>query len=204
MITTTLEQSKKLKELGRFVKNQRTHLIIECYCGKQFTALAYNVKAGKTKSCGCWNTEQRQKKGKNLRHGLSRSPEASVWHSMIQRCQYSKHISYKHYGTKGVTVCTRWQTFANFYADMGTRPSSKHQIDRIDNSQGYKPGNCRWVTAKENMNNRKSNKHIEYNGERLTYSQWAAKIGMKRATFNSRLRDGWEPSKVITTPVRIR
>jgi len=51
-------------------------------------------------------------------------------------------------------VCEEWASFERFIADMGERPSLKHQIDRIDGSVGYCKANCRWVTAGENSRNR--------------------------------------------------
>jgi hypothetical protein len=83
--------------------------------------------------------------------------EYEVWCGMISRCNYEKHKSYKYYGGRGVSVCERWiNSFSTFYSDMGPRPSSKHQIDRIDNDKDYEPGNCEWVTSKIN-NSHKSN-----------------------------------------------
>lgn len=123
---------------------------------------------------------------------------------MVQRCHYPKNISYPRYGAKGLTVCDEWRTFNGFIRDIGEKPARGYQIDRIDNTKGYEPGNCKWSTPEENCTNRSSSKFIEYGGKRLTYSQWAREIGMSKETLISRIRDGWEPIKAITTPVRIR
>lgn len=94
--------------------------------------------------------------------GLSaRSLEYARWVGMIRRCYSANNPAYKYYGGRGIAVCARWlESFPNFVADMGPRPSAKHSIDRINNDGNYEPGNCRWATASEQARNkrRKSNK----------------------------------------------
>lgn len=74
--------------------------------------------------------------------------------NMRARCKYAYHASFKYYGGRGIAVCERWESFANFLADMGERPEGK-SLDRIDPDGNYEPGNCRWATIQEQVDNRR-------------------------------------------------
>jgi len=81
---------------------------------------------------------------------------------MRRRCNYPQDRGYKNYGGRGIKVCERWDTsFAAFLEDMGKAPSPKHSIDRVNNNGNYEPGNCRWATMKEQMQNRRGVQSIE-------------------------------------------
>ncbi len=78
------------------------------------------------------------------------------WVRMKHRCENHTNDSYAHYGGRGITVCARWQDdFLAFLADMGTRPTKAHSLDRIDVNGHYEPGNVRWATAKEQAQNKR-------------------------------------------------
>lgn len=77
--------------------------------------------------------------------------------NMRQRCANPKAVSWKYYGALGVNVCDRWQTFANFLADMGEAPADR-TLDRINPCGNYEPGNCRWATPKEQASNKRGKK----------------------------------------------
>lgn len=94
-----------------------------------------------------------------MRHGHARrgaqTPEWNCWRGMMERCTNPNHIGYRYYGARGITVCERWRDFANFFADMGPKPSPKHTIDRKENDKGYEPGNCRWATYQQQRLNQR-------------------------------------------------
>jgi hypothetical protein len=98
-------------------------------------------------------------------------------------------------------MCGRWlNSFDSFLEDMGPAPSPSHEIDRIDGAGDYEPGNCRWVTRTEQMNNVRTNKIITYKGVSLTQAQWSAKTGLGQNVIGRRLKRGWTVDKTLTTP----
>ena len=117
---------------------------------------------------------------------------------MITRCNNENSETY---GRRGIEVCERWMDFRNFLNDMGIRPSSGMQVDRIDNDGDYCPSNCRWATRKEQARNRRDSNIVEFNGRRATVTEWAQLIGISVSTLKQRLKRGWSSSKTITEPV---
>ena len=94
-------------------------------------------------------------------HGMTETPEYQTWANMKDRCYNKKCKDYRYYGDRDISVCDKWtNSFLAFLKDMGLKPFSKAQIDRIDNDGNYTPRNCRWTTAAENSRNRSNNKLI--------------------------------------------
>ena len=122
---------------------------------------------------------------------------------MINRCTDEKHIQYKDYGGRGISVCGSWMSsFENFFNDMGNPPTPKHQLDRIDNNGGYSKDNCRWVTAKENIRNNSRTKKYTYLGNSYTIEELSDKFNINKICLAKRLRMGWDLEKAIKTPSR--
>lgn len=140
-------------------------------------------------------------------HGCARrrgrTAEYKIWAKMIARCTNPNDTSWRWYGARGVTVCSRWLRFENFYADMGPRPSSGHSIDRFPNSSGnYEPRNCRWATDAQQTRNYGRNIQITFQGRTQCVVDWAAELGFRPSCIYQRLDRGWDLVRALTTPHR--
>ncbi|HCE08726.1 MAG TPA: hypothetical protein DEQ40_09035 [Oxalobacteraceae bacterium] len=124
-------------------------------CGGSTVVRSKHLRNGMTASCGCLRRETTA--AKNETHGLARKvPEYGVWCGMKSRCTATGRKDFSRYGGRGISVCARWRdSFPNFLADMGPRPSSKHSIEREDNDGDYEPGNCYWATPSQQAFNRR-------------------------------------------------
>lgn len=194
---------KVYNRLTALHRGRPTYGWYRCICGTEKEILLGHVITGKTQSCGCLHRE-RTAAALRLRqttHGMYGSPEYKSWRAMLDRCRNPNSYAFDDYMGRGITVCDRWSKFENFYADMGSRPPGL-TLERVDNSKGYTPGNCEWVTRKQQTNNRRSNVNITYNGRTQTVSQWENEFEVRRGFFHERLRAGWSPEKAFTTPSR--
>lgn len=117
------------------------------------------------------------------------------WRGMRYRCGNPSSRRYKYYGGRGISVCERWNSFENFKADMGTRPSPKHSIDRKDGNGNYEPSNCRWATqSQQNTGLRRVSQTrcgpVTIDGVTLSVSEWAIRCGVNAPTICYRIKAG--------------
>ncbi len=189
-----------VKLLGR-IKSQ-VFWLCRCQCGNEKPVSGMNLRTGNVQSCGCLQKERQRKA--STTHGLSKTSEYRSYRCMLLRCFDSNHRNFHLYGGKGIIVCDRWrESFENFIADMGSAPSRQHTIDRIDNAKGYEPGNCRWATRTEQMENCRFNRLINHEGKTLTVARWAELTGISREVLWHRVHKmKWLPHLALTTPVK--
>lgn len=181
----------------------------KCDCKDKtiFPAAAHLVKNGYIQSCGCLHMEILVAQGaRNVTHGQARTGKVTTeyfsWSSMMARCYRKSLARYKYYGGRGITVCERWHTFANFFADMGKKPPGT-SLDRIDNGGNYEPSNCKWSTPREQSGNQRTNVRKTYGGETMILADWARRYKMSQATLSRRIhKRGMSFEDAILTPVR--
>lgn len=194
----------RLTALALEGKNKHGQIMwsFRCDCGTEKTLIGYEVRCGKTQSCGCLKKEQIG--NVNCKHGMSNTPIFRLWWAMMQRCYDINSDSYERYGARGITVCDRWHQFEDFYADMGDKPKGM-SLERKDNSLGYSPENVEWASAKSQNNNKRNNVVLEFKGKKQTMTQWAEEYGIKPHTLRKRIVvQGLPLEQALTQPVKVR
>lgn len=181
-------------EFSRLRRRSALYWAFYCDCGTKKEIRVAHVQAGKVVSCGCNKDE------KNRTHGLSHLPEYKVWAAMIARCKNPTNPNFANYGGRGIRVCRRWRKFANFIADMGTRPFAGASLDREDNNKGYSPANCRWTTIDVQVKNTRRSRLINYKGQLINLVEASKLAGVNPSTMWHRINNGWDVVKAVETP----
>lgn len=179
-------------------KGKRTMWFCVCDCIDKTTCVVSgcNLKSGHSKSCGCIERE----KPNHKTHGMTKTRIYKEWLSMKQRCSDLKVDSYIFYGARGITVCAEWLNDFQAFCDwaMANGYSDDLTLDRIDPNGNYEPSNCRWITMKEQQNNRRSNHYITHDDRTQTAQQWGEETGISAGTILMRIRRGWSIDRALT------
>jgi len=178
-------------------KDKRSLWECKCDCGNTTFVETYRLKSGHTKSCGCFAKEVWSDNIREIAliHGGSHSKEYSVWKDMKKRCNNKRN---ENYGGRGITVCDEWQSFENFYRDMGERPKGM-SLDRKDNNGNYCKDNCRWATRSEQNNNRRNNVSITVGNITKTVAEWSKATGICESTIRYKMKAGYPMDDVLFT-----
>lgn len=145
-----------------FIDKKRSYWLCKCDCGNEKIIQFGSLNSGDTRSCGC--LQRAALRAANVSHGLSSTRQYRIWLGVKSRCK-----SNPSYIGKNIIVCEEWKNnFKKFY-DWSIANGYKENlhIDRINNNGNYEPGNCRWVTQKQNNRNKGNHRIVEIYGEKL-------------------------------------
>lgn len=179
-------------EFAGIGKENRAMWRCKCDCGNEIVVIGKSLRSGNTRSCGCLVLDDARMKNERYikKHGKTDTRLFRVWASMKSRCYNPKAINYADYGGRGITICDEWsnnfEAFFDWALSQGYDPEAKRgqcTIERIDNAKGYTPDNCRFATAREQANNRRSTRFVTYNGIRRSLSEWARHYGRDISLF---------------------
>lgn len=141
-------------------------------------------------------------------HGESHTRLYRVWNNIVKRCENASDRTYQKYGAKGITLCEEWKNSFVAFRDWAyaagydkNAPPGECTIDRIDNSKGYSPDNCRWVNRVIQQNNRSVNHRLEINGESHTIAEWSRISGIAFNRILKRLKSGWDAESAVFKPI---
>lgn len=177
-------------------KRHRVTWLCECVCGKKHPVTSGSLVSGRVRSCGCERLKS------ITRHGLSSTPEYLVWKGIIQRTSNPNSPCFDRYGGRGITIDASWRDFEIFYMEMGSRPSARHTVERIDNEKPYSKANCIWATRQAQANNRSSSVLVLLNGITKSVTQWCRELNVDYKCVKARLERGWSPERSFLTPTR--
>lgn len=172
------------------VEGSKSKWLFKCNCGNVVEITISRVLYGQL-SCGCMRDELRTKFAQNnTKHNHSRTKLYRKYRSMIARCYNKNDVHYSRYGGRGITICEEWlnsfEAFELWAYQSGYNPNldgKQFSIDRIDNSKGYSPDNCRWATAREQQRNRDCTTLHEYSGQFYTASEFSDIFGISNKSF---------------------
>ncbi len=174
----------------------------KCPCGTVRIFVGRNLVRGDTQSCGCLRTEllptYQRTHGETSKHVSS--PEYISYASARDRCTNVNIANFLDYGGRGIEF--RFNSFEEFLATVGRRPTALHSLDRIDNDGHYEPGNVKWSTKEEQAQNRRSNVNLTLNGKTQCLTRWATEMNVGRWRLSGRRKRGWCDVCILTIPRR--
>lgn len=164
--------------------------LCQCSCGNKTAVRWEALRKGKTKSCGCLRGEIKPPADRaHSEFGVHKHPLYHVWRGMLKRCYEPRHVRFRNYGARGISVCLEWQKdFFAFAGHVGTRPHGT-TLDRIDNSGNYEPGNVRWATPKEQSLNSNAGKKVLVRNVLMSRADAEKVLGVGTAAVRKAAKD---------------
>jgi len=212
MVDLTGKKFGRLTVIGRVEGIRPPHWHCKCDCGgaRNIKTGALQDKSRKNHSCGCAKIESIAKasvaaKERNTKFDHPHKNHLKwTFRNMVNRCHKPGTRRYERYGARGISVCDEWRfnptAFYNWAVESGYEYGL--WIERKDVNGNYCPENCTWKTPKEQANNTSRNRFIEWNGKRLTVSQWADVLGVNQKALQHRVDRNWPIERIFTQPFR--
>lgn len=184
---------------------KRKGCICQCDCGNYIgPSRIISLINGDLRSCGCYQRElhSEQMKDRNFKHGYAKRDNIehlyTLWCAMIDRATNFNRWDSKYYAAKGIKVCEDWRDYLKFREwAMNNGYAEGMSIDRIDNSLGYNPDNCRWIPL-EDQNRNKTNNHLITIGDKTQIlSVWCRECNIDSRIVSYRLSKGWSVEKAL-------
>lgn len=173
-------------EVIKRVENRKRAIsfLCRCSCGKTSTVFLQCLRDGSSRSCGCLSKHAPRYIIHGATSGRKQTSEWRSWQAAKNRCLNPNSKHFNSYGGRGISMCPKWfNSFSNFFKDMGEIPGLNFSLDRIDNNGNYEPGNCRWATKKEQSNNRRNSIKIDFDRKIFNAKQFADYIGVSNSTL---------------------
>ena len=193
--------------LGPRGKDHASWWQCRCECGRIREIRAAALIRGLTKSCGCLvTTLTTSRTAEHRRHGQSEHPLYHVWCCIKARCFNPRSKSYRNYGGRGIWMHEPWvNDYTAFISDLESEIGKKPHgasIDRIDNDGPYAPGNVRWATPEQQVNNTRRTIRLTEWGVEMSLKQYAALYGLNYDVLRYRVVNmGLSPNTAARLPL---
>ena len=173
-------------------KGGHAQWLCRCECGNEVIVASSHLKSEHTKSCGCL---QRNKVGMlNKKHGMRGTKIYNTWKSIKKRCFNPNCKDFGSYGGRGIKMFEAWindfQAFYDYVSKLPHYGEAGYSLDRINNNGNYEPNNLRWATAKEQGRNKRNNRIVQYDGEKMCLAEAVEKSNIQLGTVIRRISRG--------------
>jgi hypothetical protein len=175
--------------------------LCECECGNTKEVRLVHLKNNRTKSCGCIN------KVVNLARKYTQQEKyiLRIYKSIKERTQENQSVQ-NCYSENKIRMCDLWFFNPYLFLEWGLKNNLRKgmHIDRINGLKGYCPENCRVVSPKENVNNRKNTFFINYKGKKYAFTELVElkKLTENESAIRTRLKRGWNTENAFDEPIR--
>lgn len=164
-----------------------------CECGTVRNVSGSSLKTEHSKSCGCYRAEWTVEH--HTKHGGKHTWLYREWLGAKCRAKADGYWQKRYPTYMGIDIDPEWESSFEAFRDWAlSRPdyAEGKELDRIDNTKGYYPWNCRWTDRKRQVRN--TSRTVRYEGEPLidVYER-ECDCGITYKSFYNRVHKmGWD------------